>query len=292
MVKRFSQVYSLYVDLETAFKTLSVPENLLRALGIFDTVTPIDPDTAEVEVAIKLAFGVTRRLKAKFRRLLEPPSKVVLISDGGFVMTITAQLEPRAASETRLALSIQVSASFFVESTLAYRIASVIGSLGVKLQEEILGAAKPAVPAAKPVTAAVQANPGTATEPGTTGTVGTIDKYSENMADSLVLSSLLLNSKYLSHVKTGFENLDKLLEKVRRHSQGKDYLYVVVSPENGGWTLRLLVKERDVLAAVLEEKNGTVIGREALVRLEEQEGQQLAVKVFEPDPESVSKILG
>ncbi len=287
-MKRFSQVYSLYVDLETAFKTLSVPENLLRALGIFDTVTPIDPDTAEVEIAIKLAFGVTRRLKAKFRRLLEPPNKIVLISDGGFVMTITAQLEPRAASETRLVLSIQVSASFFVESALAYRITSVIGSLGVKLQEEILGAAKPAAPAARPAPAAAQANPAAIATPGS---AGTIDKYSENMADSLVLSSLLLNSKYLSHVRTSFEGLNKLLEKVGQHSQDRDYLYVVVSPETGGWTLRLLVKDNEVLAAVLEEKNGVTIGREALVKLEEQEGQRLTVKIFEPDPDSVSRIL-
>lgn len=290
-MKRFSQVYSLYVDIETAFKTLSAPENLLRALGIFDTITPIDPDTAEVEVATKLAFGVTRRLKARFRRLLEPPSKVVLISDGGFVMTITAQLEPRAASETRLALSIQVSASFLVESSLAYRIASIIGSLGVKLQEEILGAARPATPLTGQAPATVQANPGTAVEPSSTGAVGTIDKYSGNMADSLVLSSLLLNSKYLSHVRISFENLDKLLEKIRGHTQGKEHLYIVVSPETGGWTLRLLVKGREVLAAVLEEENGTTIGREALVRLEEQKGQQIAVKAFKPDPESVSRIL-
>ena len=294
MVKRYSQVYSLYVDLETAYKVLSDPERFLSILGIFDTVTPVDQDTAEVEVVTKLALGVSRKLKARFRRLLEPPGKIVLISEGSFVMTITAQLEPRAVNETRLALTIQVSASFFTESTLAYRIASAIGKLGLALQEGLLGTAKPAA-ASKPIPVTVSANPGMgqASPKGTHGPVpGTIDKYSENMADSLILSSLLLNSKYLAHIKARYEGLEDLLSKVKSHAEERGSLYIVVSPEGGNWTLRLLARGREIVAAVYDEGKSVFKGREALLKLDELKGGEFRVKIFEADPDTVSRILG
>jgi hypothetical protein len=260
-----------------------------------------------VELRIKAALGIIRRLRARFRRVLEPPSKIVYIGEGNFVMTVDMSLEPLTATETRLELVMQLSASFLVESALNYRINLALEDFGVRLQEAIVKA-RAAFPAAEavprvPTLPEAEAHPtpvageqasaaeSKAPAPSIPEPSGDLEALSERLADVLIVSELLLNSKHIRTVRTKLESPENLASLVRDAARDRDYIYVAISMPSKGYLARIIMYKGRIIAATLEAGGSVKKGEEALEAIREAGGVEAEVNVLEPPPDTISRIV-
>ena len=290
---------------------MSSPENFLRVLGVFDEVRSLDGE-AEAEMRIKAAFGVVRRLRARFRRALEPPRKIVYIGEGNFVMTVDMDLSALTPTETRLELVMQVSASFLVESALNYRINLALEDFGTRLQEAVVSARAKAptapapieareIPAATKVPEGPEAKTASAeileaasppSRPVLPEPKQGIEDYSERLADILVVSELLLNSKHLGSFRAKLKDPGEIIAEASKKFSEKDYLYITASIPSKGYLARILAWKGRIIAVTLEAGGTTTKGRKALEKLREMAGETAEISILEPPRDTLEKILG
>ncbi len=305
-VRRITRVYSVYAGLEETYNYLSMPANFLRLLQVFDRIKERDGE-ADVEIQVKAAFGVVRRLRARFRRVLEPPRKIVYIGEGNFVMTIDIVLEALTPTETRLELVMQLSAGFIVESALNYRMNLALEDFGTRLQEAVVKAGRkprekpkaPARPAAPPTPAApakprreekprmVEEKPKAPSLPAPSRN---LEESSEALSDILIVSELLLNSKHIRTFRSKIEDAESLVKQAAKGA-GKDYLYITVNIPANKYLARILAYRGSIAAATLEAGGKNAKGSEALKMINDAKGMEAEISVLEPPAETVRKIV-
>jgi len=298
-VRRITRVYSVYAGLEETYNYLSMSANFLRLLQVFDRIKERDGE-AEVEIQVKAAFGVVRRLRARFRRVLEPPRKIVYIGEGNFVMTIDMVLEALTPTETRLELVMQLSAGFIVESALNYRMNLALEDFGTRLQEAVVKAerktrVKPKAPTrpAAPPTPAAPAKPRREEKPKAPSLPApsrNLEESSEALSDILIVSELLLNSKHIRTFRSKIEDAESLVKQAAKRA-GKDYLYITVNIPANKYLARILAYRGSIAAATLEAGSKNAKGSEALKMINDAKGMEAEISVLEPPAETVRKIV-
>ncbi len=262
-MKRLGLKVKLETRLDEAYAVISEPLTFLGLLQVFRKVKKKDEGRVSAVLPVTI-HGSTRMLRLEFSVHREPPYRISYTGEGDAKIRIEATLRPEAEG-TEAEFSVEVSAHTLVEPIVASLISRALRELEARLPEA-------------PLT--------TVPKPSEEGFPG-IEDLSLRLADPLILSELVVGSRYIESFTS---TLDRVEERVRSVSAGRDdVLYVVAL--SGETVLRILAWRGEVLAAVYEGPEGPSRGREALAKAKETGGAEARVTVFSVEQPVAARIL-
>ncbi len=261
-MRRFGLKVRLETGLEEAYAIIGEPSTFLGLLEVFRKIKKKNGNIVSAVLPVTV-HGSTRMLRVDFAVRREPPYRVSYTGEGDARIHFVVNLRP-AAGGAEAKFSVEVSAHTLVEPIVASLISRALKGLGTKLSG----------------TAAVAPAPLKEGFPG-------IEDLSMRLADPLMLSELVMGSRYLESFTTTLVEVEERARKLSANSD--DILYIVALSDETA--LRILAWRGEVLAAVYEGTEGSSTGREALAKAREAIGVEARVTVFLVDRSAAARIF-